>query len=35
LPAFRGRREKAGKSLLAARGVAHFLGRDLLRFWRA
>ena len=31
----RGRREKAAKSLLAARGVAHFLGRDLVRFWRA
>ena len=30
-----GRREKATKSLLAARGVAHFLGRDLVRFWRA
>ena len=31
----RGRREKAAKSLLAARGVAHFVGRDLARFWRA
>ena len=30
-----GRREKAAKSLLAARGVAHFLARDLVRFWRA
>jgi N-acetylglucosaminyl-diphospho-decaprenol L-rhamnosyltransferase len=31
----RGRPAKAAKSLLAARGVAHFLARDLARFWRA
>lgn len=31
-----GRRQaKAGKSLLAARGLAHFLVRSLPRFWRA
>jgi GT2 family glycosyltransferase len=30
-----GRREKAGKSLLAFRGSMHFLGRSLPRFWRA
>ena len=29
------RPEKAGKSLLAARGHAHFLLNSLLRFWRA
>jgi N-acetylglucosaminyl-diphospho-decaprenol L-rhamnosyltransferase len=31
----RGRKEKAEKSLLAARGLAHFLLRGLLSFWRA
>jgi len=30
-----GRREKARKSLLAARGLAHFLTCSLPRFWRA
>lgn len=30
-----GRRAKAAKSLLAAQGVAHFMARDLVRFWRA
>ncbi|MCZ2343582.1 MAG: hypothetical protein LC104_17580 [Bacteroidales bacterium] len=30
-----GRPEKARKSLLAARGVWHFLTRELYRFWRA
>ena len=30
-----GRREKAGKSLLAAKGLWHFLRRELVRFWRA
>lgn len=30
-----GRREKAGKSLLAFRGSMHFLGRSLPKFWRA
>ncbi|MCI0464512.1 MAG: glycosyltransferase [Gemmataceae bacterium] len=31
----RGRREEAGKSLLACRGLAHFLLRGLPTFWRA
>lgn len=31
----RGRRAKAAKSLLACRGLAHFLVRGLLPFWRA
>lgn len=30
-----GRREKAGKSLLALRGLTHFLRRSLPKFWRA
>lgn len=30
-----GRKEKAGKSLLAARGLWHFLRRELVRFWMA
>jgi N-acetylglucosaminyl-diphospho-decaprenol L-rhamnosyltransferase len=30
-----GKREKAGKSLVAARGVWHFLRRELGRFWAA
>jgi N-acetylglucosaminyl-diphospho-decaprenol L-rhamnosyltransferase len=30
-----GRREKATKSLLAARGLWHFLRRELVRFWKA
>lgn len=30
-----GKREKAGKSLLAARGLWHFLRRELVRFWTA
>jgi N-acetylglucosaminyl-diphospho-decaprenol L-rhamnosyltransferase len=31
----RGRSDKARKSLLAARGLWHFLTRELARFWRA
>jgi GT2 family glycosyltransferase len=31
----RGRTEKARKSLLAARGLWHFMTRELVRFWRA
>jgi GT2 family glycosyltransferase len=31
----RGRRAKAKKSLLAARGLGHFLTRGLVNFWRA
>ncbi len=30
-----GRKEKAAKSLLAARGLWHFLRRELVRFWMA
>ena len=29
-----GRREKAQKSLLAAKGLAHFVFRSLPKFWR-
>lgn len=31
----RGDRERAGKSWLAAKGLWHFLTRELVRFWRA
>lgn len=30
-----GRREKAAKSLIAARGLWHFIRRELVRFWQA
>jgi N-acetylglucosaminyl-diphospho-decaprenol L-rhamnosyltransferase len=30
-----GRPEKAGKSLIAARGLWHFMRRELVRFWKA
>jgi hypothetical protein len=31
----RGRRDKAAKSLLVLRGLAHFLVKGLVPFWRA
>jgi hypothetical protein len=31
----RGRTDKARKSWLAARGLWHFMTRELVRFWRA
>jgi len=30
-----GRHDKADKSLLAAKGLAHFLSRSLPKFWRS